>query len=173
MFHDLQSSWLLLLQCAAARANYMMRAVELAAAQDSAPSHKSRSHITTTRRQRHRVNASRIGRPWVEECGSHKQGSLLGQLGRLFFDGPATSSTRGCSTGHRAPMQSHVLLLQAASQCRAELTGKMEFAPPSWAALAFCERPPMREPEDREPFAKPDTCVDQVAGWLVLEQGLC
>ena len=41
--------------------------------------------------------------------------------------------------------------LQAASQCRAELTGKMEFAPPSWAAMALGERPPMREPEDREP----------------------
>ena len=27
----------------------------------------------------------------------------------------------------------------------------MEFAPPSWAALALGERPPMREPEDREP----------------------
>ena len=41
--------------------------------------------------------------------------------------------------------------LQAASKCKAELTGKMEFAPPSWAALALGEQPPLREPEDREP----------------------
>ena len=41
--------------------------------------------------------------------------------------------------------------LQAASQCRAELTGKMGFVPPSWDALAHGERPLLREPEDREP----------------------
>ena len=134
MLEDLQSSWLLLVHCAAARANYMMRAVELEAAQDSAPSHKSRSHITTTRRQRHRVNASHIGRPWVEECGSHKQAywaswadcfSMVQQR-HPHVAAALVTELQGSPTSS---------FLQAASQCRAELTGKMEFAPPSWLPL--------------------------------------
>ena len=106
MLEDLESSWLLLVHCAAARANHMMRVVEPEAAQEFCQRHDAalwrcfctftNRGVTTTRCQRHCVNASRVGRPWVEECGSHKE---LGQLGRLSFDGPATSSTGGCSTG--------------------------------------------------------------------------
>ena len=160
MLEVLQSSWLLLVHCAAARANYMMWVVETGSGSGVLSEtrclfvevflhlHTSRG-VTPTQCQRHCVNVSRVGRPWVEECGSHKEGSLLGQLGRLSFDGSATSSTGGCSVGHRARRKSCVPIL-ASSQCR-ELTGKMEFALPSSAALALGERPPMREPEDREP----------------------
>ena len=86
--------------------------------------------------------------------------------------------------------------LQAASHCTAELTGKMVFVPPSWDALAHGERPPLREPEDREPGTPQrgwqheacthvegefraevfTVCLTRRAHWsglrLVLEQGL-
>ena len=39
MLEDLQSSWLLLVHCAAARANYMMRVVEPEAAQEFCQRH--------------------------------------------------------------------------------------------------------------------------------------
>ena len=39
MLDDFQSSWLLLVHCAVARANYMMRVVELEAAQEFCQRH--------------------------------------------------------------------------------------------------------------------------------------
>ena len=41
--------------------------------------------------------------------------------------------------------------LKASPQCQRELTGTMDFVPPSWEDLARGAMPPQREPEDREP----------------------
>ena len=47
--------------------------------------------------------------------------------------------------------QPNTPFLKAASQCQRELTGTMDFVPPSWEDLARGAMPVQREPEDREP----------------------
>ena len=162
MVSDLQSSWLLLVHSASARANYISRVVEPEAAEDFC--------------RRHDAGLWRCFCACMQIDPDQSQDVMdtatmplaLGGLGlRSAIRGSAPaywpswadclSMIHKCHTTASAALvrahegQPDIPFLKAASQCQRELTGRMDFVPPSWEDLARGAMPPQRETEDREP----------------------
>ena len=108
---DLQASWLLLLHCAAARANYLLRVVEPGAAAQYVSSHEGlrtclcaiSPDLGDERRNNHAFGS---GRDWTAQRNAYKDTRILGQL-VSFVDHDSCSSlgsgfpVRGCSGAKR------------------------------------------------------------------------
>ena len=160
---DLQSAWSLLAHCAASRANYFLRVVppelgeEFAIAHDTSlwaclcnmmgisegrlRSHRTRSRFVTTcpgwtRSQKCLQNPPLIGQVGLIRCTWCKSAILMSS---------ATSSPQleGVPVGHS---------LTSASAAARSLDGVHGFDIPSWRSLAAGARPPLRDPEDHEPW---------------------
>ena len=149
VLRDLQSSWLLLVLCAA---DYMSRVVEPDADQecrrhDAAVWRCFCTFTKTTRRERHSLDAFGVGRPLAEERDSHEQACVLGQWGRLSLNGPATSSASGCSTGHRVRRQSNIPLPPSRIPVQSRVDGKDNCD----GTLLHMASDLLREPENHEP----------------------
>ena len=154
LLQDVQAAWLLLLHCASARANSLVRVVELASAREFCDIHDA---ILQTRFAD------------VEEVRSF--GSLSMVLGGIGLRSAARTSKPAywASWGDSLAMirrrhptvadqlvhqfQGHpeTPFLRAAADTRRELVGVMVFEPPSWQAMSHGARPPHRELEDVEP----------------------
>ena len=162
---DLQSAWILLLHCAAAKATYLLRVLPpdsvapFAAAHDeglwqcfcrlldiSPEQHHVTRNMTTLPvamgglglRNARRTSRAAYWASWVDclQMIQERQPELAAQVVRSLVEGVDT------------------LALHAAASCAIELTGVMGFAPPSWSNLALGARPPPREAEDLEPGAQ-------------------
>ena len=162
LVQDVQSAWLLLLHCASARANYLMRAVSPDSTAEFAQSHDEalwqclclilRIDPTQTPEVRDAAalplslgglglrSACRMKVPaywasWADCLGMihQRHPDVADQLVRELDGDPQTPC-----------------LHSAASAVR-ELTGFMGFAPPSWDVLTTSLRPVHHEPEEFEP----------------------
>ena len=107
LLQDVQASWLLLVQCAAARANYMTRVVEPGATHDFCDRNdvvlwqclSQIMQIPTTQPDDVRETASMpmvLGGLGLRSARRTSQAAYLGQLGGLFAHGPTTPS-QDCS----------------------------------------------------------------------------
>ena len=85
----------------------------------------SRFYSFSSRTQKKEQRCFWRGWLWVEE--RNQCTSLLGKLGRLFVHDPQTPLPASA-----ALVQPDNPFLKAASQCQRELTGSMDFVPPSW-----------------------------------------
>ena len=101
---DVQSAWLILLVCASTRANFWLRGVQPESSESYAEAHDAR--VWECLRQILKVPVEAGGRRSQRRCRSPKEGwtrqrcqcqgrGPLGELGRLFEDGPPTPSHFG------------------------------------------------------------------------------
>ena len=158
---DLQSSWSLLLHCASARANYLLRVVK--------------PEATRAYSQRHNEGLwkclCKILHVDPGHCAEAKVAASmplnLGGMGlrdALRVATPAYwASWADCMPiifkrhAHVANLFMHELdvapggALGAAAEARQAVTGVLGFDPPTWEALAAGARPPIMEPEEMEP----------------------
>ena len=133
LLEDPQSFWLLLVHCTTARANYLTRAVEFKTAQNNLEMclhkvEKSQPRDMKESASMPLVLGKRAARTNKPTCWSNWQISFV-----VTLENPTSP------------------ILQIASHPETELTGMMEFVPPSWAAPTHGERPPMKECKNREP----------------------
>ena len=162
LLQDVQAAWLLLLHCASARANYLVRVVEPASAREFCDIHDDRMWQCLEA-----ILQTRFAD--VEEVRNF--GSLPMVLGGIGLRSAARTSKPAywASWGdslamirRRHPVVADQLVhqleghpetpfLRAAADTRRELLGVMGFEPPSWQAMSHGARPPHREPEDVEP----------------------
>ena len=107
LFTDLQASWLLLLHCAATRANYLLRVVELG--QRATPVVTTKVYgiayapSCDERRSNHAFGSRR---DWIAKRNAHKETRILGQRGRFAAHDSCSSQgsgfpVRGCSGARR------------------------------------------------------------------------
>ena len=159
---NLQSSWLLLVHCASARANYLLRTVcpdsvwgfaeahdrgfwECACTLLNIPSHQDQSTRDTATlplslgglglRSAVRTSPSAFWASWAD-CLliiSARHPAVADMIIRELVGHPVTPC------------------LSAASRIARDLVGDGGFEPPSWISLANGARPHMRQPEDSEP----------------------
>ena len=159
---DTQAAWLLLVHCAAARANYIARVVAPLAAEQFCNTHDMGLW---------RCLCSILQIPMEQEAdvrGAASMPLVLGGAGlrsALRVREPAYwSSWMDClPTIHkRHPVVANQLVdelegqpttpfLSAAAEAVRNFTGTLRFDPPSWQAALHGARPPPRNPEDFEP----------------------
>ena len=162
MITDLQSAWLILLHCASARANYLLRVVEPQSVVAYARTHDdvvwtcmcALLNINTTQEEDIRSCANLplvlggVGlRSATRTSVSAYWASWADCLPMMFARHPeVTSQIVQQLEGH----PNSPFLAAAASSARA-VSGTMGFDPPSWQALCEGVRPRMLEPEEFEP----------------------
>ena len=159
---DLQASWLLLLHCASARANYLIRVVESGAVAQYASRHDEglwNCLCAILKVDFHQT-------PLIRDTATMTL--VLGGMGLRSASRTRTSafwaswadSLAMIHAHHREVASQFVYALEndlggpclsAAAQARRTLTGVMGFEPPSWQAVAEGARPETQPPDEFEP----------------------
>ena len=146
LVQDVQSTWLFLLHCACARANYLLRVVRPSAAVNFAETHDravwqclgehSENRFVRVFRGRSRCRhfAVYIGWAWSQEGHACQWSCSLGQLGRLLPHDPRSApSCRHCASSSLGRSCCHPW-----------------FEPPSWRDVVAGTRPSRNEVEEFE-----------------------
>ena len=162
LLQDVQAAWLLLLHCASARANYLVRVVEPASAREFCDIHDDRMW---------QCLEAILQTPFADVEEVRSFGSLPMVLGGIGLRSAARTSkpaywaswgdsvamirrrhpTVADQLAHQLEGLPETPFLRAAADTRRELIGVMGFEPPSWQEMSHGARPPHREPEDVEP----------------------
>ena len=160
---DLQSAWSLLLHCASARANYLLRVVSPAVTRGFAHRHNEGLwkclceilHVEADRNAETKSAASmplNLGgmglRDAVRVAVPAYWASWADCIPMIFNRHPNVANLfvhelEGAREG----------ALGAAAEARRAVTGVLGFDPPTWEDLAHGARPPLAEPEDMEPWS--------------------
>ena len=155
---DLQAAWLLLVHCANARANYLLRVVPPDLVAGFAQAHDAPcGHVCSRSWGSQRTGAMMspgTQLPSLWQWAGLVCGALCGPAHRLFLGQLGGLSSNGAETAPRSrsvhcgkveqPAQDAIAA--AAAEQLNELPG---FTPRSWHALAMGARPPPREPEEK------------------------
>ena len=159
---DLQASWLLLLHCAAARANYLLRVVEPGAAAQYASSHDEglwNCLCAILQVDSVQTWATRDAATMPLVLGGIGLRSAMRTRKPAFWASWADSLPM-IHARHREVASQFVVALEqgaggpclmAAAEARRTLTGVRGFEPPSWQAVAEGARPVILPPDEYEP----------------------
>ena len=180
LLDDVQSAWLLLAHCAAARANYSLRCVEPQEVEPFARAHDSDMRQCLS--QILQVNLAEVDQATQDTVTVPLSLGGLGVRSAVRTSKAAYwASWADCLAmiNERHPQVADLLVeeleglprtscLAAAASAARELTGVRDFDPPSWHALAQGARPASREPEELEPGCTRDGWQHEAASRVEL-----
>ena len=153
LLDDVQSAWLLLANCAAARANYSLRCVESQEVEPFARAHDSDMRQCLS--QILQVNLAEVDQATQDTVTVPLSLGGLGvrsavRTSKAAYWASWADSLAMINERHPQVVPQTSCLAAAASAAR-ELTGVRDFDPPFWHALAQGVRPALHEPEELEP----------------------